>query len=227
VAATVSVELPALSARIKTVRERIEAANGDPDAITIVAVTKGFGAEVAAAASAAGLVDLGETYAQELLAKSEVVDPASTRWHFIGHIQRNKIRKLAPVVALWQTIDREEVGAEVARRQPGAQVLVQVNTTAEPQKAGCDPGHTGSLVSSLTDLGLDVRGLMTIGPQGASEAARPAFRMLRRLADDLGLPERSMGMSGDLEAAVAEGSTMVRVGNALFGDRPTGRNVRK
>lgn len=223
-----SVELATvLPARVDAVRDRIEAAGGDPDAVTIVAVTKGFGTEVAVAAAAAGLVDLGENYAQELLGKADAVDPASTRWHFIGQIQRNKVRKLAPVVSLWQTIDREEVGVEVARRQPGARVLVQVNTTAEPQKAGCAPEHTGALVSSLADTGLEVRGLMTIGPQGPGEGARPAFRMLRRLADDLGLPERSMGMSGDLEVAVAEGSTMVRVGNALFGARPTGRNVRK
>ena len=212
-----------LLARVEQVRNRIADAGGDPEAVTLLAVTKGFGPEVALGAAGAGLVDLGENYAQELVAKAPVLADAGreVRWHAIGRLQRNKVRQLAPIVHLWQTVDRLELGAEIARRAPGARVLVQVNVSDEPQKGGCDPAATGELVLTLRGLGLDVAGLMTVGRTGAPADARAGFALLRRLADDLDLPVRSMGMSGDLEAAVAEGSTLVRVGAALFGPRPS------
>ena len=212
-----------LAARVALVHERIAAAGGDPAAITLLAVTKGFGPEVALAAAAGGLLDLGENYAQELVAKAPVVAEAhpDVRWHFIGRLQRNKVRSLAGIVTLWQTVDRLDLGLEIAKRAPGAQVLVQVNVSDEPQKGGCAPGQAPELVAALVDAGLVVRGLMTVGRTGSPEDARSGFAVLRRLADDLELPVRSMGMSGDLEAAVAEGSTMVRVGAALFGPRPS------
>jgi len=206
-------------AAAERVRNRIADAGGDPEAVTLLAVTKAFPAEVAAVALEAGLVDLGENYAQELAAKAPVLD-SSARWHFIGRLQRRRIREIAPHVTLWQSVDRVEVGEELARRAPGAALLVQVNVSAEPQKGGCEPAGVADLVARLTDLGLDVRGLMAVGRTGPPETARSGFALLRRLADDLDLPVRSMGMSGDLEAAVAEGSTMVRVGSALFGARP-------
>lgn len=211
-----------LAERLAVVRQRIADAGGDPDAITLVAVTKGFGPEVALAAARAGLVDLGENYAQELVAKAPVLADAghAVRWHAIGRLQRNKVRSLAPVVALWQTVDRADLGLEIARRAPGAQVLVQVNVSDEPQKGGCTPGEAPRLVAQLVDAGLDVRGLMTVGRTGTPQEASGGFELLARLADSLSLPVRSMGMSGDLEAAVAAGSTMVRVGGALFGPRP-------
>jgi pyridoxal phosphate enzyme (YggS family) len=213
----------ALPGRIEAVRDRIASAGGDPDAITLVAVTKGFGPEVAVAAARAGLVDLGENYAQELVAKAPVVAAEApdrpVRWHAIGRLQRNKVRALAQVVDLWQTVDRLELGEEIARRAPGARVLVQVNVSDEPQKGGCAPGEAGGLVARLRDAGLTVEGLMTVGRTGDPAAARAGFSLLRRLADDLDLATRSMGMSGDLEAAVGEGSTMVRVGTSLFGPR--------
>jgi pyridoxal phosphate enzyme (YggS family) len=210
-----------LAARVERVLTRIVDAGGDPDAITLLAVTKGFGPEVALAAVELGLVDLGENYAQELLAKAPIVAEAghAVRWHAIGRLQRNKVRQLAPHVHLWQTVDRFELGAEIARRAPGAGVLVQVNVSDEPQKGGCEPAAAPELVRSLVDVGLDVRGLMTVGRTGAPDAAREGFRTLRRLADDLDLPVRSMGMSGDLEVAVEEGATLIRVGSALFGPR--------
>jgi pyridoxal phosphate enzyme (YggS family) len=212
-----------LLARVEQVRNRIADAGGDPERVTLLAVTKGFGPEVALGAAEAGLVDLGENYAQELVAKAPVVAAAGhdVRWHAIGRLQRNKVRQLAPVVHLWQTVDRVELGAEIARRAPAARVLAQVNVSEEPQKGGCEPAATSELVAGLRDLGLDVRGLMTVGRTGGPAAARGGFALLRRLADDLDLPVRSMGMSNDLEAAVAEGSTMVRVGAALFGPRPS------
>ena len=211
-----------LRARVEQVRERIAAAGGDPAEVALLAVTKGFGPEVALAAASAGLGELGENYAQELVAKAPVVADAglAVRWHAIGRLQRNKVRSLAGIVSLWQTVDRLDLGREIARRAPGASVLVQVNVSDEPQKGGCAPGDTADLVAALGDAGLDVQGLMTVGRTGSPDDARAGFALLRRLADDLDLPLRSMGMSGDLEAAVAEGSTMVRVGSALFGPRP-------
>ncbi len=206
--------------RLGLVRDRIEGAGGDPDAITVVAVTKGFGADAVAAAVAAGLDEVGENYAQDLLGKVGAVSP-EPRWHFIGRLQRNKVRAVAHVVDLWQTIDRAELAREVARRAAGAEVLLQVNATAEPGKGGCPAAGVPGLVQTCLDLGLTVKGLMVVGPtEGGPEAARPAFRLVRTVADDLGLPVRSMGMTGDLEVAVAEGSTMLRLGTALFGDRP-------
>src|SRR5262249_2143195 len=113
-----------------------------------------------------------------------------------------------------------EVGREIARWQPGASVLVQVNVSGEAQKAGCHPAATEQMVRALRDFGLDVQGLMTIGPLAEPSAARPGFRLLCELSDSLGLPERSMGMSDDFEIAVEEGATIIRVGRSLFGPRP-------
>jgi pyridoxal phosphate enzyme (YggS family) len=209
------------------IRARIATAGGDPARVTLLAVTKGHPVEAVAAAALAGLVDVGESYAQELLAKVEAleagacpaVDPSLLRWHLIGRLQRNKVRQVAPFVHLWQSVDRLSLAAEIARRAPGAAVLVQVNVAGAEQQGGCRPEQVAAVVEGCADLGLDVRGLMAIGPLGSAEASRAAFREVRALADALGLPERSMGMSGDLDAAVEEGSTMVRVGTGLFGPR--------
>lgn len=185
----------------------------------MVAVTKGFGPEAVAAAQGAGIADIGENYAQELLAKArETSAPAATRWHFLGAVQRNKVKALAPVVACWQAVAREVEGEAIARHRPGASVLVEVELTGNPGRNGCGLAQVEPLVGALRGMDLDVRGLMGVAPIGPD--ARPAFRTLRDLADRLGLPERSMGMSDDLEVAVAEGSTMVRLGRALFGPRP-------
>ena len=216
----------AITARLDDLRHRIEAAGGDPDRVLVVGVTKGLGADVVVAARSAGIADLGENYAQELDAKARVLPDevsAGLRWHFIGRLQRNKVALAARHVSLWQTIDRLPLGVEVARRAPGAAVLVQVNLTDDPERGGCPPEEVAPLVSGLRHLDLDVRGLMAVGPPGGPEAARPGFRWLRACADQLGLPERSMGMSADLEVAIEEGATMVRVGTALFGPRPERR----
>ena len=189
----------------------------------MIAVTKGFGAEAVRAARAAGFEDVGENYAAELVAKAEALagDPAADGlvWHFLGAIQRNKVAALAPRVGMWQSVARESEGARIARFAPGAAALVQVDATGLPGRNGCPPPEVAGLVGRLRDLGLDVRGLMTVAAPG-KEAAVEAFTMVAALADQLGLEERSMGMSDDLEAAVAAGTTMVRVGRALFGDRP-------
>ena len=185
----------------------------------VVAVTKGFGPEAVRAARQAGLADLGENYAAELVGKAAADGGDGVVWHFLGAVQRNKVSQLAPLVGLWQSVAREAEGARIARFAPGARVLVQVETTGLPGRNGCPPAEVVVLVPRLADLGLDVRGLMTVAAPDPT-AAREAFLALGRLADRLGLEERSMGMSDDLEAAVAAGSTMVRIGRALFGARP-------
>jgi len=183
-------------------------------------VTKGHGPEVVDLAVAAGLCDLGENYAQELLAKHDRAGSATgTCWHFIGHLQRNKVRQLAPVVGLWQSVDRAEVVDELARRAPGCKALVQVNATGEVQKSGCPLAGTPALVERAQAAGLDVVGLMTVGPSDPDADPVPGFAATRALLDRLGLAVCSMGMTDDLEAAVREGSTMVRIGRALFGPR--------
>jgi pyridoxal phosphate enzyme (YggS family) len=203
--------------RVAAVRERVAGAGGD-DRVTIVAVTKGFGPEAVAAAVAAGVDDVGESYAQELLVKAEAVAPP--RWHFVGRLQANKVRSLVGTVSVWQSVDRPRLVDELARRAPGSRVLVQVDVSGEPSKGGCPPAQVPALVERAAAAGLEPAGLMAMGPLGPPEDARPGFRAVTALADRLGLPERSMGMSADLEVAVQEGSTMVRVGTALFGPRP-------
>jgi len=214
--------------RLRAVRARIEEAGGDPSRVRIVGVTKGFGPEAVLAARAAGLVDIGENYANELVAKAADVQadasPAMLRWHFLGAIQRNKVARLAPVVGLWQSVARAEEGARIARFAPGATVLVEVETTGLAERNGCPPDDVAALVARLRDTGLDVQGLMTVAGPGEG-AARSAFGTVRRLADELGLEERSMGMTDDLDAAVREGTTMVRIGRALFGERPAKRSA--
>jgi len=205
-----------VATRLEAVRARVEQAGGDPGAITIVGA-KPPDVDACRAAIAAGVVDLGENRAQELAAKAPEVDGA--RWHFIGRLQTNKVRSIARHVALWESLDRDDAIDAVAARAPGVEVLVQVNISGEPQKGGCAPAATRALVDRATGAGLRVVGLMGIGPEGDPEAARPGFRTLRGLADDLGLAVRSMGMTNDLEVAVQEGATMVRIGTALFGPR--------
>ena len=234
---TPAVDVEAVRAAVGRVRQRLVAAGGQD--VRLVAVTKGFGPEALTAAVAAGADACGESYGQELVGKAEAaglaaaVDPADVRgpWqderpgpepvvHFIGNLQRRKVRTVAPYVALWQSVDRIELGREIARRAPGARVLVQLNLSGEAHRGGCAGEDAPALVEGLDAIGLRVDGLMGVGPQGPPSAARPGFDALVALADRLGLAERSIGMSADLEVAVAAGSTMVRVGTDLFGPRP-------
>jgi len=223
-------------AALAAVVGRIESAGGDPDRVTVVGVTKGHPPEAVLAAVEAGLTDLGENYAPELMGKADAASgPAqssgrSPRWHFLGSIQRNKIRSLAPVVAVWQTVDRPEEARAIARAHQAAGgtgravVMVQVRLAGDERRGGCPPEDLAELVGECRPL-VDVVGLMAVGPAGSPEAARPGFRWLADQAVDLGLGQVSMGMSADLEVAVAEGSTMVRVGTGLFGPRPKGSDL--
>jgi pyridoxal phosphate enzyme (YggS family) len=212
-----------VAGRLDDARRRIEAAGGDPRRVRIVAVTKGFGPAAVRAAVEAGAVELGENYAQELATKA-VEAPPGVRWHFLGAPQRNKIARLAPLVDLWQAIDRAAALDRLAEVRPGAAVLVQVNATGAGAKAGCAPEDAPAVVEHGRGLGLDVQGLMCVGPAGDRSGAAAAFGRVAGLARSLGLRELSMGMSDDFDLAVAEGSTMVRLGRILFGPRP-GRTV--
>lgn len=215
-----------LARRLGDVSARIRRASNGNLVPRVIAVTKGFGVEVARAVASAGLVDLGESYAGELMAKAERIEDQRNgpRWHFLGAVQRNKVRRLAPYVHLWHSVTRPEEGCDIARWAPGAAVLVQVSPA--PDRRGVSPWAVEGLVARLVDLGLDVRGLMAVGPPGPPEEARPGYRRLAELAAALGLAELSMGMSADLEVAVSEGATIVRLGRALLGPRPEPKDLR-
>jgi uncharacterized pyridoxal phosphate-containing UPF0001 family protein len=212
-------------------RRRIESAGGDPGGVEIVAVSKGFGAVAPMAAVAAGLSNIGENYAAELLEKADTLARSADDghsgvvWHYIGSVQRRKVRSLAPVVGMWQSLARLAEGEEIARRSPGADVLVEVEATGLPGRQGVPASDATALVAALSALDLTVRGLMTVAAPGGGRAALEVFQSVSRLADELALPIRSMGMSGDLEEAVRAGTTMVRLGAALFGPRPSARGL--
>ena len=207
--------------RVDAVRNRIRAAGGQE--VDIVGVTKGADVDAIRAAVSAGIRHIGENFAQEMIPKVRVARSLGLAFesHFIGRLQTNKVRQLAEVVDLWQSVDREPAVREIARRSPGSRVLVQLNLTGEPDKGGCSPESLDALVGVAHELGLRVEGLMTVGPTDADPVAtRSVFRATRAAVDRLGLRTCSMGMSSDLEIAVQEGTTLVRIGTALFGPRP-------
>jgi PLP dependent protein len=237
-----------VAGRVEDIRRRISGSGRDPATVRLVAVTKGFDSSAVTAALAAGVGDIGENYAAELIDKAsalrhqpalrhhpdlrhqpagDATGPGSApRWHFLGAVQRRKVRDLAPHVGCWQSIARAVEGEEIARRAPGAGVFVEVEVSGLPGRNGCPPAEVPGLVRTLRGLDLDVRGLMVVAPPGPAPVARTAFRTTAGLAGDLGLAELSMGMTEDFEVALEEGSTMVRVGRALFGARPeAGRGV--
>jgi pyridoxal phosphate enzyme (YggS family) len=212
-----------ISEAVAHVRSRISSAGGN--GVALIAVTKTFGPDAWLLARAAGCDGVGENYAQEVLTKAEAV-PRSNRppVHFIGQLQTNKIKQLADIVDVWQSVDRASVITEIAKRvkRPDVGLFIQVNTTEEDHKGGCSPSDLAQLVKQAMDAGLLVNGLMTVGPTDADPLrTRSAFSLLRTLADEHGLKHRSMGMTGDLEIAIEEGSTMVRIGSAIFGNRPS------
>ena len=209
-----------VAARLASIRERIVSAGRNPDDVTIVAVTKGVDASVCRLAIQAGLRILGENRVQEALKKMDEVIGAE--WHLIGHLQTNKVRLGAGKFALIQTVDSRHLVESLANAKPEQAVLVEVNVAREPQKSGVDPAEALELIDA-TAKALDLRGLMAMGPSHGDPS--PAFREVRRLRDEAEqrvgrpLPVLSMGMSGDFEAALGAGSTMVRLGQALFGPR--------
>jgi len=203
------------------VRERIARAGGEPDDVAIVAVTKGFDVSVCREALDAGLRMLGENRVHEALMKMEELPDAE--WHLIGHLQTNKVRQAAGRFSLIQSVDSVRLAETLARVAPTQPVLVEVNVAREPQRSGVDPDHALGVITAVASI-LDLRGLMAMGPAAGDPTT--AFLQLRQLRDEaeqrLGkdLPVLSMGMSGDFEAALAAGSTMLRLGQVLFGPRP-------
>jgi pyridoxal phosphate enzyme (YggS family) len=223
-----------LAVRIAGVRERIAKAAAragrSEQSVRLVAVSKRHPASAVREAHAIGLRAFGENYAQELLAKAaEAGALDGIEWHLIGHLQTNKARLVAPVISMVHTIDSAHVASELGKRAAkiGRTIfaLIEVNVAKDPAKRGCAPGELGAIIDAVRAAGaLELRGLMTMPPYADdAEAARPFFAELRELQARHGgpraLPELSMGMSHDLEAAITEGATIVRVGSAIFGDR--------
>jgi pyridoxal phosphate enzyme (YggS family) len=207
-----------------TVADRLAAIRaGVPAGVTLVAVSKTQPPEAVREAYAAGQRDFGENYAQEWRAKADALaDLAELRWHFIGGLQTNKVRMLAGRVAAIHTVDRAELAHEISKRFAAkgvvARVYLEVNVGGEASKSGCAPADAAALAAAARALpGVELVGLMTIPPP--DDDPRPHFRTLRALRDALGVTGLSMGMSADWRIAIEEGSTCVRVGTAIFGER--------
>lgn len=218
---TISERLSAVRARIAAACERAER---DPADVTLVAVTKTHPIEVVSEAVEAGLTDLGENRAQEFVPKAEAAAAIglSPRWHFIGHLQRNKVRQVLPHAVVLHSVDSERLIAEIERRatRPLACYL-EVNVSGEASKAGIAPDALPSLLRAASEAtNVELAGLMTVAPRvDDPEQVRPVFQRLRELAQSHGLAGLSMGMTDDYAVAIEEGATVVRVGRAIFGDR--------
>ncbi len=217
--------------RLEEVRERIQKAaiivGRNPDEVSILGATKGVDPERIEEAIEAGLHLLGENRVQEAERKIPLVR-GNAEWHMIGHLQRNKVKKALRLFSMIQSVDSLELAQEINRRaETPFEVLIEVNTSMEPQKHGVKPEETESLVEKCLNLeNLKLRGLMTLGPYPPSEKnSRKAFALLRELRDKIqekfaiDLPILSMGMTEDFEWAVMEGATIVRIGRAIFGER--------
>ncbi len=201
--------------------EMMEFVNGrSGGSAQIMAVTKGFPKEAAVAAYQTGITLLGENYAQELIKKHEALPGLEVEWHMIGSLQRNKVRKLSEIVSVWQTVDRVSLLSEIAKYHPSAKVLIQINPLQIPNKAGCSIPEAEMLLEQGAEMGLFIKGVMAVGMQGNLEETSKIFREAVDFAERFELPERSIGMTEDLEVAIDCGSTLLRIGRALFGDRP-------
>ena len=217
-----------IAQRLSEVRARVAAAcereGRNPSEVTIVGVSKTQPAEAVAEAVAAGLIDLGENRAQELLPKAEAAEALGVRprWHFIGHLQRNKVRDVLPHIAVLHSLDSERLAEEIERRATRPLVCyVEINVATEASKEGVAPSGLSRLLSFARSCeNVQVAGLMTVAPQAADpEDVRPVFRTLRALAREHGLAGLSMGMTEDYPVAIEEGATVVRIGRAIFGAR--------
>lgn len=223
------------AARLAAIRARIAAAaqraGRDPSGVRLVAVSKTHPAGAVAAAAAEGQQVFGESRVQEAREKIPACPPG-LEWHFIGHLQKNKVRQALPLFPFFHSIDSEALAQAIDRiaGETGKPVegLLEVNVSGEATKHGFTPDALREEFAALARLpNLRIRGLMTMAPYSNNpEDARPVFRALRQLRDELQaahshpLPELSMGMSGDFEPAVEEGATLVRIGSSIFGDRP-------
>ena len=228
-----------IAENVKIVREKIRnaclAARRSPDSVTLIGVSKTFDDNSIAEAIHAGLLDIGENYVQEVSEKREKLSDDRIRWHFIGHLQSNKVKYIADWVHLIHSVDNERVASEIQKRAiklgRSIDVLIEVNTSGESSKFGVKPEEADGLARQVSGFsGIRLRGLMTIGPfSDEMEQSRMAFRKLKAVFDEVNdagflkqkMEHLSMGMSHDFIAAIEEGSTMVRIGTAIFGSRQT------
>ncbi len=188
--------------------------------VTLIAVTKGFTIKEIDAAKRAGIVNFGENYAQEMKAKNLDIEDECI-WHFIGQLQSNKVRKISHMVQVWHSVTSMKLAKEIEKRSEFSDILLQVNMGNRGNNLGIYPSHLPVCLEQLQGMKVNVRGLMTMGVAGDLESTRKIFTSLRRLADLHELPDCSMGMSGDLEIALECGTTMLRVGTGIFGNRST------
>ena len=213
------------------IREAAQASQRDFSSVGLLAVSKTKPAEAIREAHAAGLRDFGENYLQEALDKQALLVDLPLTWHFIGPIQSNKTRPIAEHFAWVHSVDRLKVAERLSAQRPAElaplNICLQVNVSGEASKSGCQPKELAALAQAVTQLpNLRLRGLMTIpAPTDDVAEQRAAFARLRALRDalNLDLDTLSMGMSHDLEAAIAEGASWVRIGTALFGERDYGQ----
>lgn len=218
--------MESLCERLTAVRDRIARAAAragrDPASITLLAVTKVFPAQAIVDAWQIGLRDFGENYVQEFEDKHPAVAALEgARFHFIGHLQSNKARRAAELFHTIETVDSARVARRLNEAGRPLDVMLEVKLSPEQSKSGASPDELPALLDAVRACGnLRLRGLMTMPPWSEdAELSRPYFRGLRGLAERHGLAELSMGMSHDLEVAIEEGATLVRVGTALFGRR--------
>src|ERR1039457_4593027 len=216
----------ALGERLAAVRERIgraaERARRDPAGIALLAVTKVFPAAAIRDAYQLGLREFGENYVREFEGKApQLADLPGARFHLIGHLQSNKSAKAAELFQVIQTVDSPQLARRLNDAGRQLEVMLEVKLSEEEAKSGADPAALAELIEAVRGCGnLRLLGLMSMPPWTEdAEASRPHFRRLRELAEQYGLRQLSMGMSHDLEAAIEEGATCVRVGTALFGAR--------
>ena len=221
---------PDVGLAYQQVRARVDAAcaraGRNPAEVTLVAVGKTHPSEPLRHAWTAGARDFGENYAQELRDKSrQLADLDGVRWHFLGPLQRNKVKYVAPVASVYHALDSVELAAELGKRCVAAQrvldVMVEVNVGGEASKHGVPASQVDALAHKVQAVaGLKLVGLMCIPPPAdRPEDSRPYFRALAQQGRALGLPALSMGMTADFEVAIEEGATHVRVGTAIFGPR--------
>jgi pyridoxal phosphate enzyme (YggS family) len=202
----------------------------NPNEITIIAVTKTFPNEKIIEATQSNIFDIGENFVQELKPKHEAINNERIRWHFIGHLQKNKVKYIAPWIHLIHSVDSLELAKEIDKHSEKnnrkVNILLEVRTTNEETKHGIRPEETIILAKQISLLkNISLNGLMTVGPLSENvEDTRTSFKMLHDLKNDLctnGIvaPQLSMGMSGDYEVGIEEGATLIRLGTALFGER--------
>jgi pyridoxal phosphate enzyme (YggS family) len=215
-----------LTDRLKEVRERIAnacaRAHRDPSQVHLLAVTKVFGPEAVREAYALGLREFGENYVQEMERKAPALsDLTDARFHLIGHLQSNKTKKAAHLFAAIDSIDSAKLATRLAAESKPLDVMIEVKLSEEESKSGAQETDLQEIVEAIrASPNLTLKGLMTVPPWSENpELARPYFARLREIATRFEIPELSMGMSNDLEVAIEEGATWVRVGTALFGRR--------